>query len=339
MHLPGFVDLQVNGHLGCDFSSPSMSAEQLRAVCDKLLAAGTAAFLPTMITAPMTVYERNLPILAKAIDSKLFRGRLLGIHLEGPFLTPKPGPIGAHRPEHTLAPEVDVLGRLVDLAGGFVRMLTLSPELPGAEKLIAWAVGRGICVSCGHTMATADDLARATDAGATAFTHLGNGLGQVVPRHANPIWAALAEDRLAATIITDGHHLPPPVIKSFLRAKGVERTIVISDAAPLAGMAPGRYRALGNEVVLEPDGKLHNPSKNCLVGSSSTMLQCMTHLASLDILSAAELRAVGLDNPLRLLGLSPTDLRPAGSVQYDPASLRFKKSVPARRDNPQSAID
>lgn len=336
MHLPGFVDLQVNGHLGCDFSSPSLAAEELGVACDKLLAAGTAALVPTMVTAPMAVYERNLPILAAAIDSEHFCGRLLGIHLEGPFLSREPGPIGAHRPEHTLAPDVDVLGRLVDLAGGSVRMLTLSPELPGAEKLIAWAAERGICVSCGHTMATADDLARAADAGATAFTHLGNGLGQVVPRHENPIWAALAEDRLAATIITDGHHLPAPVIKSFIRAKGVERTIVISDAAPLAGMAPGKYRALGNEVVLDPDGRLHNPSKHCLVGSSSTMLQCMNHLASLNVLGAAELQAVGLDNPLRLLGLSPADLRPAGSVRYDPNTLRFRKST---FRNPQSAID
>ena len=323
MDLPGFVDLQVNGHLGCDFSAPDLAADELASACEKLLAAGTAAFLPTMVVAPMKVYQRNLPILAAAVESERFRGRLLGIHLEGPFLSSEPGAVGAHRPEHTLRADVDTLSRLMDLAGGCVRMLTLSPELPGATRLIAWAAQRGICVGCGHTMATVDDLAGAADAGASVFTHLGNGLGHLLPRHENPIWAALAEDRLTATLITDGQHLPAAVIKSFIRAKGIERTVVISDAAPPAGMAPGRYRTLGNDAVLEPDGRLHSPSKHCLVGSSSTMLQCMNHLASLGILDAAELRAVGLDNPLRLLGLSPADLRPSGGVRYDPAARRF----------------
>ncbi len=323
MNLPGFVDLQVNGHLGCDFSSPDLSAERLADVCEKLLASGSAAFLPTMIVSPMRVYERNLPILAAAVNSDRFRSRLLGIHLEGPFLSPEPGPVGAHRPEHTLAPDLDVLRQLVDLADGCVGMLTLSPELPGAETLIAWAAGQGICVACGHTMATADDLSRAADAGATAFTHLGNGLGRTIPRHENPIWPALVEDRLTATLITDGQHLPATVIKAFIRAKGVERTAVISDAAPLAGMAPGRYATLGNEVVLEPDGRLYSPSKGCLVGSSSTMLQCMNHLASLKILDDAELRTVGLENPLRLLGLTPADLRSSTSVRYNPETRRF----------------
>jgi len=308
MHIPGFVDLQVNGYLGCDFTAPDLSAEDFGQAAERLLAAGAGAFLATVVTAPMRVYQRNLPIIAAAADSGHFRGRVLGIHLEGPFLAHGDA-IGAHRPEHTLAPDIDALSRLMDLAGGQLRMLTLSPEMPGAERMIRWSAGQGICVACGHTMATSDDLARAADAGATVFTHLGNGLPRLVPRHENPIWAALAEDRLTATLITDGHHLPPAVIKSFIRAKGVERIAVVSDAAPPAGMPPGRYRTLGNDSVLEPDGRLHSPTKKCLVGSSSTMLQCMNHLASLAILTADELRAVGLETPLRLLGLSRADIR------------------------------
>jgi N-acetylglucosamine-6-phosphate deacetylase len=324
MRIAGFVDLQVNGYLGCDFTAPDLAAEDFGQAADKLLAAGSAAFLATVVTAPMQVYERNLPIIAAAAQCGRFRGRVLGIHLEGPFLSREPGVIGAHRPEHTLAADIDVLSRLMDLAGGQLRMLTLSPELPGAERMIRWAAGHGICAACGHTMATADGLARAADAGATVFTHLGNGLPRTVPRHENPIWAALAEDRLAATLITDGQHLPHAVIKSFIRAKGADRIAVVSDAAPPAGMPPGHYRTLGNDCVLEPDGRLHSPTKNCLVGSSSTMLQCMNHLASLNILTADELHAVGLDNPLRLLGLTPADLPPAArAVQYDPATKRF----------------
>jgi N-acetylglucosamine-6-phosphate deacetylase len=323
MHIPGFVDLQVNGHLGCDFTAPDLDAEQFARAAEQLLAAGTAAMLATVVTAPMPLYQRNLPIIAAAARSGHFRGRVLGIHLEGPFLA-RTDAIGAHRPEYTMAADIDVLSRLMDLAGGQLRMLTLSPELPGAERMIRWAAQHGICAACGHTMATSDDLARAADAGATVFTHLGNGLPRLLPRHENPVWAALAEDRLAATLITDGQHLPPAVIKSFIRAKGADRVAVVSDAAPPAGMPPGRYRTLGNDAVLEPDGRLHSPSKNCLVGSSSTMLQCMNHLASLDILAADELRAVGLENPLRFLGLTPADLPPpACAVQYDPAERRF----------------
>ena len=283
MQLPGFVDLQVNGYLGCDFSAPDLAADDLGRACEKLLAAGTAGFLATLISAPMEVYERNLPMIAAAAEADHFRGRLLGIHLEGPFLAQGPA-IGAHRPDCTRQPDLDVLSRLMDLAGGHLRMLTLSPELPGGLDMIRWAADHGICVACGHTMADAELLAAAADAGATVFTHLGNGLPHTVERHENPIWAALAEDRLTATLITDGQHLPPAFIKSVIRAKGVGRSAVVSDQTPLTGMAPGRYHTLGNDVILEPTGRLHNPAKGCLVGSSATMLTCMNHLASLGFL-------------------------------------------------------
>jgi N-acetylglucosamine-6-phosphate deacetylase len=180
-------------------------------------------------------------------------------------------------------------------------MLTLAPELANAARLIEHAVRQGIVVSLGHTLADTRALSEAADAGATALTHLGNGVPNILPRHLNPIWAGLAEDRLSAMIITDGHHLPPELIKTILRAKGGQRCIVVSDASPMAGMPPGRYETLGNQVVLEPDGKLHNPEKGCLVGSSANISQCIAYLEKLRFLTPEELDAVGRGNAEKLL--------------------------------------
>ena len=208
-----------------------------------------------------------------------------------------------------------------------MRLLTIAPAAGRAEELCRCAVDRGITVSIGHSMAGPDDLARMVDAGATAFTHLGNGLPNLIHRHHNPVWAALANDDLTAMLITDGHHLPAEAIKAMIRAKGVKRTVVVSDASHLSGLPPGRYSTIDNEVVLEPSGRLHNPVKECLVGSSATMMQCMNHLASLGLLTPEELLAVGFHNPLGLIGLAPDAIRAAGTVTYDHAGRSFSWSA------------
>ncbi len=325
MEVPGLVDLQVNGYLGHDFNGNELTAETFAEACREVLAAGTAAFLPTVSTAPVAIYERNLPFMAEVLQAEEFRGRVLGIHLEGPFLSPEPGARGAHNPDWMRPGDLDLLKRLLDLAGGHVRLLTVAPEAEGAEELARYAVGQGIAVAVGHTLAGPEDLARMVDAGATAFTHLGNGLPNLIPRHHNPIWAALANDDLSITIITDGHHLPPAAIKTMIRAKGVAKTIVVSDASHLAGLPPGRYSTPDNEVILlEPSGRLHNPEKQCLVGSSATMIQCMNHLASLGTLTAPELLAVGFHNPLGLIGAEAADLLAEGGIDYDEETRTFR---------------
>ncbi len=304
MRLPtGFVDLQVNGFLGVDFSSPALTEGDFVRACRVLLAQDTAAFLPTVITSSLETYTRNLPLMADVMAREEFQGRLLGFHLEGPFIAPEPGAVGAHNPAYVSAPDVALLEQLLDWANGRVRLLTLAAELPGAEDVARCAVERGITVSIGHSLFTTTDLDRMADAGATALTHLGNGLPNVLPRHDNPLWVGLAHDAYTAMFITDGHHLPAPVLKTAVRAKGADRFIVVSDASPVAGLPPGRYHVLDNDAILEPSGRFHNPEKQCLVGSSATMAQCMAHLASLDVFSEAELKQVGWGNPLRLIGL------------------------------------
>ena len=299
----GFIDLQVNGFLGVDFSDPGLTEDDFVRVCRALLAQGTAAFLPTVITSSLDTYARNLPLMASVMARDEFQGRLLGLHLEGPFISRVPGAVGAHNPAYVRDPDVGLLAQLLDWAEGRVRLFTLAGELPGADALARFAVERGVAVSVGHSLFTTADLDRLADAGATAITHLGNGLPNMLPRHDNPLWVGLAHDAYTVMVIADGHHLPEPVLRVAVRAKGADRLIVVSDASPVAGLPPGRYHFLDNDAILEPSGRFYNPEKQCLVGSSATMAQCMAHLAGLGELSDEALVKVGRTNPLRLIGL------------------------------------
>ena len=148
----------------------------------------------------------------------------------------------------------------------------------------------------------AERIAAAADAGAQALTHLGNGVPGMVPRHRNPIWAGLAEERLSAMIITDGHHLPPELIRVICKVKGAAKIIVTSDASPGAGLPPGPCRVFGSDAILEPGGRLYNPATGYLAGSAVMLAECMRRLESLGIFSEAELRMAGRDNALKLIG-------------------------------------
>lgn len=305
--IPGFIDLQVNGFLEVDYSCLEMGEEDFIRSCRGLLQKGTAAFLPTIITSPEEIYRRNLPMMAKIVDSNEFKNKVPGFHIEGPFLSPEPGARGAHNPDFIRKPDIDFLKRIIEWSDNKVKLLTVAAEGEGAEKLIEFASENGISVSLGHQMAGEDDIKRAADAGAKLLTHLGNGIPNTINRHRNPLWAGLSEERLKAMIITDGHHLPASLIKVIFQVKGAENVIVTSDASPLAGCAPGKYRVLGNNVVLEENGYLHNPEIGYMVGSSATMRDCMKYLESLGFLSEKELLEAGFYNPMKIAGI---DLQP-----------------------------
>lgn len=301
--IPGYVDLQVNGYMGVDFSSPELTGDDFIRVSVELLKSGTAVFLPTLITSSMKLYRRNLDVIMDAIDREGLEAHLPGVHLEGPFLSP--GAMGCHDPALMLEPRTELLDELAVLCRGRLKLLTVAGELPGMPEFIHHAASRGICLSLGHHLANASQIASCAAAGARALTHLGNGLPSMLPRHDNPIWNGLACDDLSAMLITDGHHLTPELIKCALRIKGVDKVIVVSDASPAAGLPPGKYQFLGVDAVLEPNGKFHCPERGCLAGSGVTMKQCMDYLSSLHLLSAAELEQVGYYNPLRLIGMIP----------------------------------
>ncbi len=314
--LPGWVDLQVNGFAGVDFNAPDLTPEMFAHAVQALSERGTAAFCPTLITGEPATVCRNLALMsAVARQDGRIGERILGFHLEGPFISPQPGAVGAHDRRWVCAPDTRLFDRLMDAAGGRVRVLTLAAELPGAAELTRYAVSKGVTVSCGHQMAhTPEQLAVLADAGATALTHLGNGLPNMLPRHDNVIWAGLAEERLAVMFIPDGHHLPRHLLKVMIRAAGISRLVAVSDASHPAGLPPGRYRVLDNDAVLEANGRLHNPDKGCLVGSSVTLGQALEVVRALGLgLSDDDLARIGFWNPLRLIRHDPQTIPPCAT--------------------------
>jgi N-acetylglucosamine-6-phosphate deacetylase len=319
----GLVDLQVNGYKGVHFSDINLTRDDFIFACRGVFEAGTTAFLPTMITSPKEVYEHNLPIMAAVLQEAEFQGKLLGFHIEGPFISKQEGARGAHDEQWISKPDVDYLKQLIEWADGQIKLLTIAAEPDGTEKLAQYAVSQEITVSLGHQMALEEDLARLAQAGAVSLTHLGNGVPAMLSRHENPIWAGLGNDDLVAIIITDGHHLPVSILKTIIRTKGPEHCIVVSDASSPAGLPPGRYEALGHKVMLEKDGILRDLTTGYLGGSSASMLQCMNHLASLNLVSQDELFAMGFDNPLALIGLGPDDVIHSRDILFDKENKIF----------------
>lgn len=317
VEVPGLVDLQVNGYKGVNFSGPDLTADDFACACREIIEAGTTAFLPTLISSPVSVYEHNLPIIAKISQTEEFHGHLLGVHLEGPFISPQDGARGAHIREYIKGPNIDLLQQLIDWADGIVRLITIAAELQGADQLAQFAVGKGIVVSLGHQMANCEDLDRLVQAGATALTHLGNGIPDLLPRHENPLWAGLGNDNLTAMLITDSHHLPPPVLKTIIRTKTPARCIIVSDCAPLAGAKPGRYQMMGQNVILEESGRLYNPDAGHLVGSSAIILNCINHLASLNLVTPDELIAMAFYNPLKLINVDAGNIAKGRPLCFD----------------------
>ena len=315
MFNPGWVDLQVNGHNGTDYSDPALTAEKFIKSAEELIAAGTEIFLPTIITGPLDKTCRNASLIMEAVDKHDLSKHIPGIHFEGPFISPASGAVGAHDPACVCQPTRENIDKLLNAIPGKVKIITLGADCENAPEAVAYLRQNHVAVSVGHHMADYGQIRRAADAGAQLLTHLGNGCPNMLDRHRNPGYAGLAEERLTAMIITDGHHLPGELVKIFIRAKGTDKIIVTSDASSLTGFPPGEYETLGNRAVLYPDGKLFNPDKQCLVGSASTMSDCMKFLASLDILTADELTRVGRENALELLKStekeSGTDKHPA----------------------------
>lgn len=330
MALVGFVDLQVNGFRQVDFSTPALSEDAVVAAWRGVIADGTAILLPTLITSPDAVYARNLPLLARLAAHPEFAPHIPGFHLEGPFLCPQEGAAGAHDPRWMRAADPYVLDQLQQYAGGRIRLLTVAADLPGVSALIAHARRLGIVVSLGHHLATTDDLTRATAAGASALTHLGNGLPHLMDRHRNPLLAGLAADDLQAMVVGDGHHLPWDVMRLTLRCKGLDCTILVSDASPLAGLPPGDYPCFGATARLGVDGRLANPATGYLMGSAYTIRQVMNASRRALALDDAACTALAVTNPLNLLGLRAQVVLPprdaAGdflpSVQLPPAEAQ-----------------
>jgi N-acetylglucosamine-6-phosphate deacetylase len=305
---PGFVDLQVNGYGGQEFNDAKLTVEQVERICLSQDACGVTRFLPTLTTDGHAVLAHGMRTIASACEQSAdVRARVAGIHLEGPFLSKEDGPRGAHPLAHCRPPDWGEFSRLQEAAGGRIRLLTISPEYDVAAAFIAEAVASGVLVAIGHTAATSNQIRAAADAGARMSTHLGNGAHGQIRRHPNYIWDQLADDRLTASLIVDGHHLPPAVVKSFVRAKTPERCVLVSDITGMAGQPPGRYRTTGlGEVEMLEDGRLVVAGqRQYLAGAAQPIgvgVANVMQFAGVDLAAAIEMAS---GRPAALIGEPP----------------------------------
>jgi N-acetylglucosamine-6-phosphate deacetylase len=309
----GYLDLQVNGYAGIDFNDAALTAGALDHALAAMRAGGVSHCLPTLITAPAPILAERLAALDRAVvHSRLGPAMVPGFHLEGPFLNPAPGFAGCHPAAAMIPPDAGLLDRLRAGLARPVLLLTLAPELPGAVALIRAAVARGIAVALGHTAATMAQVAEAAEAGATLSTHLGNALPSPVAKFENPLMAQLAEDRLSASVIADGIHLPPHALRVIARAKGDDRMILVTDATAAADVPAGRYGFAGMDIARDERGAVRLPCTDRLAGSALTMADAVRNVVAWGIATEAEAPRWARDNPRALLapalaahGLSP----------------------------------
>jgi N-acetylglucosamine-6-phosphate deacetylase len=302
---PGLIDIQINGYDGIDFNDPYTTTNQIVAATRQLRRTGVTAFCPTVITGSADHISQCISNLICAADeSPEFARSFLGIHLEGPFISTEDGPRGAHPRGHARPPDWDEFRRWQDVAQGRICIVTLSPEWPASMEFIGRANRAGVVVAIGHTAATPAQIADAARAGAKLSTHLGNGSHAKIDRHPNYIWEQLASDDLWASFIVDGHHLPPSVVKCFLRCKGVERSILVSDAIAAAGRPSGRYR-LGNvEVEVTDERCVCLPGTPYLAGSVLEMHEAVEKTVRYSDATLNEALLMASANPAELLGVA-----------------------------------
>lgn len=311
---PGLVDLQVNGYAGFDFNAPpeTWTIEDFYAVRAALHRRGVLVALPTFITDEAERLIARARRYAAFLEEDAALARTFPkLHIEGPFISPEEGPRGAHPQAHCRTPKAlpDLLRRLREASGERIGILTLAPELPGALDLIAEAAAHGICAALGHTQARPETIWAAAEAGATLSTHLGNGSHLELPRLDNYVQAQLAEDRLIASFIADGHHLPFYTLKNFLRAKTPRRSVLVTDAIVAADVGPGRYTFGGAEVVVSPDLRVQKPGQRNLAGSALTLDRAVLNVALRCDVPFGEAYAMASTRPAELIGLSaPPDI-------------------------------
>ncbi|MBV8867170.1 MAG: amidohydrolase family protein [Acidobacteriaceae bacterium] len=302
---PGFVDLQVNGFAGVDYNDPAAHPEDIARSIRTMFSTGVTRFFATVITGSEERITNSVRNLARAKEefqrNGLPEGQALeAFHIEGPHISPETGPRGAHPLEHIRPPDIEEFRRWQDAADGNIRLVTVSPEWDGTPHYIDALVRSGVVVSVGHTKATHDQIRAAADAGATMSTHLGNAAHPNLPKTQNYIWDQLAEDRLAACFIVDGIHIPATFFKAALHAKGIEKTILVTDAVMPAMCPPGPYKLGQVDVELRADGSVVMQGSDRLAGSALRMDRAVEKSVLFSGSSLPAILAMATTNPARV---------------------------------------
>ncbi len=289
---PGFIDLQINGAFGADIGP---DPDAIRTLVTKLPTTGVTSFLPTLISSPPEHYGEFLTALEEgAVEDG---ARVLGAHLEGPFLAPHRK--GAHDLINLQPVDLDLLRRLLGL--GTVRIMTLAPELPNALEAIELLLEEGAVASAGHTEATYEEITRAAEVGLSLGTHLYNAMRPLAHREPGAVGALLTDDRLRVGIIADGVHVHEAALRLAYRAKGSEGLVLVTDAMEAAGMTPGDYELGGRRVHLE-DGAVRLPD-GTLAGSALTMDEAVRNAAQFLGVSLTEAVRMASEVPALALNL------------------------------------
>jgi N-acetylglucosamine-6-phosphate deacetylase len=297
--VPGFVDLQVNGYFGVEFDVADEAGWRL--VADRLPESGTTAFVPTIITAPLPQLHGSLKAAAGIIPAlaRSQGAQVLGVHVEGPFISPKRG--GAHNRAWMTDPTPEAVSGLLDAAQGHLKILTLAPERDGAIQAIRQLTEQKVLVSVGHSDALAHQVAEAADAGARMVTHLFNGQRPLHHREPGVVGQALADHRLTSGLIADFSHVAAPVcVVAFAAAPG--RIALVTDAAACAGMPPGKY-TLGSQPIELPPGDGVPPVRpdGTLAGSALRMDVAVSNMVSVGV-SLPDAVAAATRVPADLIG-------------------------------------
>ena len=329
---PAFFDVHIHGAAGHDAMEAAPQA--LAAIGRFLASRGTGSFLATTVTAPLDITLRALSGLAKlaARLPEQAQARLLGIHLEGPFLSHARR--GVHPPEYLLAPDIALFDRLFEVAEGHIRLMTLAPELPGAVELTAHATARGVRVSLGHSGATAAQARAAIAAGAVSATHTFNAMRPLDHREPGILGVALTCDALFAELICDGIHTAPELVKLWWMAKGPRRAILVTDAMSATGMPDGEYQ-LGGISVHVANGRA--TAGGVLAGSVLTLDRALANYIAFTGAPLEEALRLLTANPAAMTGLGDQAGalavgQPANLVAVDPsgglvASIRNGRSI------------
>lgn len=295
---PGFVDLQVNGGGGA-FLTEQPAYDSLQRMAQAHVRFGTTSMLATVVTADEEAMARALAVVSEGVRTPPAGARMLGAHLEGPFLNPVRK--GAHPERFIREPRLELFERLLGAAGGSLRLLTLAPELPGALELIESARGASVAIAVGHTEATFDEAVRAIEAGASLGTHVFNAMRPLAQREPGVIGALLQSDAVTVSVIADGVHVHPACLSLVFRSKGAERTALVTDAMPPVGTDAASFRLYGTEVAVR-DGACYLPD-GTLAGSAFSMNRAVRLMSALPDVSLLDAVRMATATPARALGL------------------------------------
>ena len=308
---PAFLDLQINGYGGTWFSDDALTSDAVLGMLSPHFRFGVTRLCPTLITNSFEGLATGFLAIRTACEQSPWADRMVcGCHLEGPYISAEDGPRGAHPREHVRPADWDEFQRLQQISGGRIRLVTIAPEVKNGIDFIRKAVASGVVVALGHSAATPDQIQAGVEAGAQLSTHLGNGAHSMIHRHRNVIFEQLAEPRLSASLIVDGHHLPPSLVRTFLKVKSPQKTILTCDAAGWAGCPPGIYEnKLGRSEILTTGKLVVAGQQELLAGSTQDTGACVANVMAFAGVSLKDAVDMASKNPAGLLGQEVVRLR------------------------------